>query len=272
MYLLEKDNYIVFPDYRELHFSFAPGRELTLQRKETYYSGLFSRETEAYFEPAELAPPETVREPAISVTGKRRTGNYYYSWNLGEAGIGLALPLNINSISLFLNIFDIFIEHRDSSLGLEINLLRYRYYPQDNGGKEDYLDCLNLGIYYNLINKTGYFAKKISPNEMNILGGPFVSANYLSFRDWKDIDYRNFTVTAGFQFRFRKEYKAFRMPVQIVGLNTSWHNNSGKHKFYTAASVDLLAFAYYWANSDLYIKQLRKQADDFRRGISKAGF
>ncbi|MDR1654638.1 MAG: hypothetical protein LBR96_01470 [Treponema sp.] len=86
-------------------------------------------------------------------------------------------------------------------------------------------------------------------------------------RDWRDVDYRTFTVNAGFQFKFRKEYKAFKMPVQIVGLNTSWHNNSGKHKFYTAASVDLLAFAYYWANSDLYLKQLRKQAEDFRRGI-----
>ncbi|MDR2304032.1 MAG: hypothetical protein LBE10_05540, partial [Treponema sp.] len=260
----------VFPDYCELHFSFAPERELTLQKKEMHYRGLLSRETEIYFESAEFASRETVREPAIPATGKRRTGNYYYSWNLGEAGVGLALPLDMNSISLFLNIFDIFIEHKDSSLGLEINLLRYRYYPQDNGGKEDYLDCFNFGIYYNLINRTGYFAGKISPDEMNVLGGPFVSVNYLSFRDWKDIDYRNFTVTAGFQFKFRKEYKAFRMPVQIMGLNTSWHNNSGKYKFYTAASVDLLVFAYYWANGDLYIKYLRKQADDFRRGIQNS--
>ncbi|MDR0656402.1 MAG: hypothetical protein LBG22_08830 [Treponema sp.] len=271
MHLLEEDNYIVFPDYCELHFPFAPERKLTLQKKEMYYSGLFSGETEVYFEPAGTAPPETAGKPAISVTGKRRAGNYYYSWNLGEAGIGLALPLDVNSINLFFNIFDIFIEHRDSSLGLEINLLRYRYYPQDNGDLEDYLDCLNFGIYYNLINKTGHFAKKISPDQMNILGGPFFSVNYLSFKDWKGIDYGSFTVTAGFQFKFRKEYKAFRMPVQIIGMDTSWHNNSGKPKFYTSASVDLLAFAYYWANSDLYIKHIRKQADDFRRGISSAG-
>jgi hypothetical protein len=161
-----------------------------------------------------------------------------FKWNIGSFGWGMNFNQKNNTHELSMSLLNIFLEHKNTNIGMEFNLLKYwipinaqvgytnsqgAYINTQQGGHQR-LNFINLNMYWN-------------PFELkNIILGPFVSINYLTLNNWSKFEFDNAIVSSGLRFHLM----ANKYPFQIIGGEVGYRNIYGNHNFYFNINVDIL--------------------------------
>jgi hypothetical protein len=159
--------------------------------------------------------------------------DFEFKLNYGSFSGGMNLFSNGYAVALSAGLFNFFVEHDRTNIGLELSPLNYKANnAYDKLEWDQNLYFLNGNLYWN-------------PFDIeHIILGPFVAINYLSVENWSKFNADNYVFSAGLRFLLRTYLKDWNYPFQIIGSEAGYRTISGKHSFYFTVSLDIGVLAW----------------------------
>jgi hypothetical protein len=166
--------------------------------------------------------------------------NIDFSFQIANYGYGLNFGLDKNNIELSLGLVNVFLDNPKTNIGLKISPFNLYVDYETVEGLETrsitYLNCINLTLYWNCL------------NEHETILGPFVSFEYITMRDWKHINFNDFTLNTDIKFMLKRNEVSFltinfnnKSTYYIVEIDIGYrYNFYDSHKFYFSIKTDLI--------------------------------
>ena len=145
--------------------------------------------------------------------------NFDIKWNIGYFGFGYNSFKDNNDFEQFVDLLHIGIEHKNTRIGLEYNLVKYWPWTSDDGDSS----FLNFNLYWNILNKD------ISNDTARFFFGPFNSINYFD----------GLIYTAGFRTGISLKISK-NVFYNFLLTEIAYRNFSGKNTFYIGFKVDIM--------------------------------
>jgi hypothetical protein len=163
------------------------------------------------------------------------------SWNLGSFGGGLDFSTGNTQFDVLARLPNIFVEHKETHLGMEFNLLTlWAHFPVYGGADEEDLYFLNASLFWN------------PWGTRFLIFGPFAALNYMSLYNWSAFDWDRIQFSTGLRFLLKTGPEELKIPIQLIGGEAGYRYNSGRHSFYVNINIDItiLAGIFFLAASD----------------------
>ncbi|MDR2964625.1 MAG: hypothetical protein LBU88_02495 [Treponema sp.] len=164
-----------------------------------------------------------------------------FNWNVGNLGYGGNIPFSKPlAEEVVFSLVHVGIEDRYTNMGIEFcpflfyhgwKLPEGEYYGENDG----YISLLNLKVYWNILDLSGFFI------------GPFASVNYF-FLD-EDFMMDKFIFTAGFHIGWKINFKNVNYNI-IMGELGYRNGLDGSNRYHVGVKIDILSlFLIYLATS-----------------------
>jgi hypothetical protein len=149
--------------------------------------------------------------------------NFDLKWNIGNIGIGYNFFKEGGNFEQFFDLLNIGIEHKNTRVGLEYNLVKYWPWTSNDGDSS----FLNINVYWNI------FYKDISNDTAKLYFGPFNSVNYIN----------GLIYTAGFRMGIVLN-DSENILYNFLGTEIGYRNYSGKNIIYVGFKVDMMVIPF----------------------------
>jgi hypothetical protein len=168
------------------------------------------------------------------ITAEEHSFRDYFDlgFNSGSFGGGMSFLRNDHNFELSTTLINIFIEHKTTKLGIEYNPVKYwGFFSSKNQAWDQNFYLMNLNIYFNPY------------TIIDSIFGPFVSINYFDVNNWSGFKLDKYIFSAGLRLFSMAHLERWQIPLQILGGEMGYRNNSGNHAFYFNINIDIVVIA-----------------------------